>query len=329
MSFASQQKSLGIINALADNKNTKKEEKETRPSNVLTEEEYVESLESIIQRDFFPSLPELRAQVDMELPSNRQGAKRKDIQELTLDEFESKYLNEDSVSFNNIIKTQNELHREKYKWIYENNQLKLLTSSEKGKIAYVKPKHLISYPEGIGSNLLNDVSGPSKSIIHQNTRLIAPQQTVNEDSSSYSDRLSAVNSYEMVETTPSIFGDDDATPQLTWGTLDATPVLLDHGNHGQYFKIPEVPKREIIAKKLSDNATRKIVDREKRSSQSPRTSLSPSVRNTQTPQGLSPAAQTLLKNLASPRHLSLTPRTPTSGFLTSPHVGQIKKRKKE
>ena len=54
----------------------------------------------------------------------------------------------------------------------------------------------------------------------------------------------------------------DASPLMTWGSIDGTPFRLDTDitpSSGPTFKMPKIPKREELAIKLAEksaNATR-------------------------------------------------------------------------
>lgn len=55
----------------------------------------------------------------------------------------------------------------------------------------------------------------------------------------------------------------DASPFMTWGTIEGTPFRLDVGNismdstPGPTFKIPEPKKREVLALKLAEKASKR------------------------------------------------------------------------
>lgn len=109
-----------------------------RKSEVLSEEEYVDRLEAIIERDFFPQLPQMRAmlaylkehdtydlsalrrtyrQLFPTLPSPQDDGEGKD--KLSIAEFFNKYISEDNSSFLDLQQRSIEEHRAKYHWMYE------------------------------------------------------------------------------------------------------------------------------------------------------------------------------------------------------------------
>lgn len=57
----------------------------------------------------------------------------------------------------------------------------------------------------------------------------------------------------------------DASPLMTWGSIDGTPLRLDSDSvtpTGPSFKMPKVPAREMVALKLADQVAK--ANREKR-----------------------------------------------------------------
>lgn len=58
----------------------------------------------------------------------------------------------------------------------------------------------------------------------------------------------------------------DASPMMTWGSIEGTPLHLETDitpGHGPAFKIPHIPRREEIAHKLADKATKSTRERKK------------------------------------------------------------------
>jgi protein DGCR14 len=127
---------------------------------VLEEDAYISALDTIIQRDFFPDLPKLRAQISY-VEAAQQGNDEKmqeavrlyaaataeqkasssssvsdestlssqvecDAQKLSLDRFQAKYTSEDNVSFSEIIEQQNQDLKKKYNWLYDASSQRLL-----------------------------------------------------------------------------------------------------------------------------------------------------------------------------------------------------------
>jgi protein DGCR14 len=118
--------------------------------------------------------------------------------------------------------------------------------------------------------------------------------------------------YGLVATTPSPAPErGGATPMLTWGIIESTPLLLEGRTEDvqplevaqeKEFKLPELRKREEIGMKLSNEATKKLSEKTK-------PQPSPLIRNLQSRSGIlsssskmksmTPAAQSLLAKLDS------------------------------
>ena len=58
----------------------------------------------------------------------------------------------------------------------------------------------------------------------------------------------------------------DASPLMTWGTIEGTPFQLETDvipSAGPSFKMPKIPKREEIALKLAEKAAKATKERKK------------------------------------------------------------------
>eukprot|EP00002_Diphylleia_rotans_P013280 TRINITY_DN2594_c0_g1_i2.p1 TRINITY_DN2594_c0_g1~~TRINITY_DN2594_c0_g1_i2.p1 ORF type:complete len:457 (-),score=110.67 TRINITY_DN2594_c0_g1_i2:171-1541(-) len=119
----------------------------------------------------------------------------------------------------------------------------------------------------------------------------------------WGDDASDNGTYPLVATPSPMPGSGGESPFMTWGQIESTPLILDPSSsplNGPSFKIPETPKREQIAIRLSEDATRKLRDR-----QNPTNTLLKKhavAKGAASPRLLSPAAQRLAKaTLASTR----------------------------
>src|SRR5271169_1533255 len=129
-----------------------------RPPKTLDEDTYTSAITSIIERDFFPELDNMRSQMRylsaveegnpvriadaarrlstniggggmQETMEERKERKvKEDVRGLRLDGFQAKYTSEDNESFNALLDQQNEKTREKYAWRFQGN--KQLTKQE-------------------------------------------------------------------------------------------------------------------------------------------------------------------------------------------------------
>ena len=207
------------------------------PKKVLEEEEYIDSLSSIIARDFYPLLSAPNQTVN-----------------LSLDQFQTEYTSQDNYSFNQIIDKSNAERLEKYRPFYEQKLIK--AQPAEGSIDTWNHKiknNLIFGPEGIDQTLPNT----SKKIIsHSNTRLdsmpppsIIPVKTILKNTNQ--------ESFELVPNTPSIAPGImfDPSELMTWGSIEGTPIRVDQ-NPG--FQIPPTPIRELIGIQLAEKAKKPI-----------------------------------------------------------------------
>lgn len=123
-----------------------------RPPKTLSEEDYTSAITTIIERDFYPNLSEMRKQTRyldaveegnpiriataarrLTTPRNvtveeedeedrRERMLQEDVQGMKLDMFQAKYTSEDNESFNALLDEQNRKQREKYAWMYNGNK---------------------------------------------------------------------------------------------------------------------------------------------------------------------------------------------------------------
>jgi protein DGCR14 len=109
-----------------------------------------------------------------------------------------------------------------------------------------------------------------------------------------------VNGYGFVAT-PLIRPGIDDTPVMTWGTIEGTPLHLDTdivSTPGPTFKIPRVPERDLLAKRLADKASQSLKEKKKvaleRTTSLLKSPLSKSQSNSERLKLLSPAARRLI-----------------------------------
>ena len=135
-----------------------------RPPKVLPEETYTAAIQTIIERDFYPQLPEMRKQSryldaveegnpvriataarrlaegtpamgsevdaleDETEEERRERILREDVKGMKLEMFQAKYTSEDNESFNALLDEENEKRRQKNAWVFNRN--KKLTKQE-------------------------------------------------------------------------------------------------------------------------------------------------------------------------------------------------------
>lgn len=164
-----------------------------------------------------------------------------------------------------------------------------------------------------------------------------------------------INGYGFV-TTPSITpgGEGDASPFVTWGSVDSTPLLLSGLSDlpvleasSTPFEMPQIRQRETVALKLADKASKEIRKRNQqsmqRSSFSPSTPTRPSTTTTSsttptssTPRtplrpntpSLSPAGKALVSRALRRSSLTSDQQLRASYSSPSPRVGGVGARAK-
>ncbi|KAF9095239.1 hypothetical protein BGX23_000848 [Mortierella sp. AD031] len=137
-----------------------------------------------------------------------------------------------------------------------------------------KAKNALMYPpEGLGTNLdEKSIRGQPKEIVHRNTGFQGQDLLViNQAAAAKFDPTPymkanvtdspKVAGYSFVSSTPtpnmSQMGDDPE--MMTWGTIEDEPLLISSGIQSSGpspFKLPPTPRRELIAQKLSEKASK-------------------------------------------------------------------------
>ncbi|KAG0330044.1 DiGeorge syndrome critical region protein 14 [Dissophora globulifera] len=139
-----------------------------------------------------------------------------------------------------------------------------------------KAKNSLMYnPEGLGTHLdERSIRASPKEIVHHNTSFqgrdllvvnqaaaakINPSPYLKSNDSD----TPKVAGYSFVSSTPSPsmsqMGEDP--DMMTWGTIDDEPLLISSGvsdSGPSPFKLPETPRRELIAQKLSEKASKRF-----------------------------------------------------------------------
>jgi protein DGCR14 len=92
--------------------------------------------------------------------------------------------------------------------------------------------------------------------------------------SSLSSSSPGIRGYNLVEATPSLSPTRMGTPQMTWGSIEGTPMLIGNATPGPQFSLPQISKREQLGMKLSEKASKayrkKTSERQRTSATTPR-----------------------------------------------------------
>lgn len=282
-----------------------------QPKIVLEEDDYVEKLETIIERNYYPELPQLRADLGIE---NRVTTDPSTLPK-TIGKFLNKFTSEDNESFEQLVEADKRRDRANHPWLLKDErtisdtsrkQLSLpsiadqaaIESSKEVKSAiawpYKNKNSLMYYPEG-----LEQPSKPAPSVALENTRLssdLLEKQAsfVPADSGSDESRLD-INGFYLIPPTPS--------PQVS-----ATPL---HPSTPQ-FKLGDISSREKLALSMTEQRSKK-----NRKTNEANTPLLTPYHRISRLSHLSPAAQLLgRKNLLSSDPALLASYTPKLGCFT-------------
>ncbi|KAL7311903.1 hypothetical protein PS15m_009613 [Mucor circinelloides] len=257
---------------------------------------------------------------------------------LSLDQFQTLYTSEDNASFTDLLEKANIKVKEQNKWFFdreskqlriadhpnEESPIRLIEANDKAPSGwkYKARNALMYFPQGKSESWINenDARGMPKSIEHHNTHITTMDVTINNATLAPSDiaakngsltpwsQMNGLNNddssspnirgYNLVEATPALSPGRVGTPQMTWGSIEGTPLLISGGSQtpGPQFSLPQVSKREELGMKLSEKASKayrkKTSERQRSVQGTPRLGA-----------GLmSPAAQHLLrKSQATPR----------------------------
>lgn len=206
---------------------------------------------------------------------------------------------------------------------------------------YTGKNTLMYFPEGVELSAKEKIEkGEQREVVHSNTRLSrefvrktqaalpkgegdreAGMLRASKDKVGIDGRVLApgespqVNGYGFVAT-PKIHPGVDASPLMTWGSIEGTPFHLETDvtpMPGPTFKLPKIPRREEIAFKLAEKANKANRERKKAAEQaaSPallRQKLGSTPSASERLQLLSPAARKLVSRAATPGSVGGTDR---------------------
>eukprot|EP00743_Colponemidia_sp_Colp-15_P006125 GILK01006584.1.p1 GENE.GILK01006584.1~~GILK01006584.1.p1 ORF type:complete len:465 (-),score=62.34 GILK01006584.1:104-1498(-) len=246
---------------------------------------------------------------------------------LSLDKFQAKYTSEDNASFETIYTAEQEDKAKRQFWFQESQtRLALMASNNEGRPTNVDTwkfqarNSLMFVPEGelpLAIPTQQPVAmGPPKIIKHDNTRFSSAAlkeiesarsgdaaPTLPELQSSLQmlkggtplrvgEGLQQVRGYNLVST-PSPAPGVDASPLITWGDIEGTPILLGLDTSyvpGQpQFTLQEPARKDMLGKDLADQVAKKQREKKTEAIQRARSALTPAR------QGLSAAQKAVLK----------------------------------
>ncbi|KAJ2875941.1 hypothetical protein FB639_003947, partial [Coemansia asiatica] len=244
-----------------------------KPTRVVAEEEFKETLSQIIQRDFFPDLPKLQMENHKyeEDEEEKQQAHCSTVStapaKMSLNGYLSTYTTEDNASFRKILDNENNRRREKHKSMICKQPGDLSSESKRSST-------MLLVPEDTSGRLIERYTDAGGRIVYENTRFA---QNGGFGGGIIEDRVES----DTEESGDSESG-DKATPVIGGYRLIREPStpLLGKTRHRGFAIRAETPRERIgrAAKK-----TKKVVRD-----------------NSRVPKGvLSPAAQRLLLRSSS------------------------------
>lgn len=170
----------------------------------------------------------------------------------------------------------------------EESPIRLIEANDKAPSGwkYKARNALMYFPQGKSESWINekDARGMPKSIEHHNTHITTMDVTINNTAAAaqapsdiaakngaltpwsqmnglQSDHTASsphIRGYHLVDATPALSPDRVGTPQMTWGSIEGTPLLISGGSQtpGPQFSLPQVSKREELGMKLSEKASK-------------------------------------------------------------------------
>lgn len=341
-----------------------------RKVNVLDEDEYVQQLERIVERDYFPDLQSLRSHsqsqisttvsetplftgfadqhayqetVRSEVTVSQPVESEKSAPNVSLGKFLNKFTSEDNASFEVIMEDIKKREETKYKWMFldekqgkeKMEQQLALPDIEKQAISdggtgsiltwpFKNKNSVMYYPEGADytDSEKQAIAQKQNSVVLQNTRFTGyPFEEVEQRVAIKEAALSKaklenegrigpdgkiisgpkVAGYSIIPMTPTPARLlTDASPLMTWGEIDGTPLRINSGTPFRVdagtpsFRMPHTPAREELAHTLADSIAKKHRDKRKCDVESVRIRSKITGKSAQDQLGrMSPAAQRL------------------------------------
>ncbi|KAI3648486.1 hypothetical protein MP228_006340 [Amoeboaphelidium protococcarum] len=228
---------------------------------VITQRDFHDTMSAIIKRDYFPEL-----QQKSQLPGHLyQQSDDSHSDGMTLDTFLSQHIGEEDAEFGRLLARQNQ---DKVNMLEKRLQAQNIDTSRL-RVDYKPQKLLVGVSSANGQKLLNAAPETLDHIQTQNTRLGTNAYTVNQNlmpDVRVAHSLSQ-DKYQFVKDTPDL--SSMQKPEFTWGNVAATPVLIREDDAeslvqqpiSEPFKMPNLQRKDILSKSLSDRASRSIRDR--------------------------------------------------------------------
>jgi len=208
---------------------------------VLTEEKYLDAVSTIMKRDFFPDLERLEAQdaflsameradlagirLAAEDLTNRKSKRRSRLDNLSLDEFQSRYVTEDNASFEELLYRWNKLKRDSFKRHF--GQAPLLGAD---------PNQRLLLMPSVGEVKLNE----ERRVLRKNTRFPKISHTQRSAAGEEEEQLAQHYTEIVAEHT------EEQDSSL------ATSIAELSSSKKRAFAIKEMSSRELLGHSISD-----------------------------------------------------------------------------
>lgn len=234
---------------------------------VLEEEEYLDRLDHIIERDFFPKLNAIRRD------DHRDGLQGTNDETLGVDAFLATHTSEDNDAFRRLQEKHVKEHRRKYWWAYNdittetNKPLRMLDKKKMGGNRLTDSSEASDSKETTAKMRRNIANGKklnrkkAKEIQHRNTNF---SNTYNRDcemeigtrKSKRKRNVPGTDGYAYLRTPLFDPDSNQVSPLVTWGHVESTPQRIESvdvdGNEDivslsrqrRGFAIPRQPARE-------------------------------------------------------------------------------------
>lgn len=224
------------------------------PLRVLAEEDYIDEMSAIIQRDFFPSSDETKSEKtsrkrrhtgdDWESDENFQTAESSAPSSLSLGQFLANYTSEDNASF---MRLEAKLAREKQQKLSIQNRKQSNNNMNSGSLMIQQQKNSVMFFPDLPKpdiELINEETKKRK-IDHKNTRfdhsLVNPiKLNINENhNTNESIHAPLVNGFGFIPSPA-------PTPIINVNNSNANISSVNYSSNRRGFHLPPTPKREEI-----------------------------------------------------------------------------------
>ncbi|KAI8895725.1 nuclear protein Es2-domain-containing protein [Globomyces pollinis-pini] len=234
----------------------------SKPQEALEEDDYIDGISTIIQRDFFPDVKklklyndyleakekmdtgrifQLRAELDNIVKGNQTSTPKTENPnlntDLTLDKFQTKYTSEDNASFQEILNKNNEAKREKYHYLYQGENQTLALEYEKKKMVEFHghaSKPIITWEHKAKSALMYGPEGAPLTANDIHVSRAAPKEVVH--SSTRFESLELKSTKEVTDGSNQAI--ERSHTQQVWSQMaQATPMLFSKGEEAGTPKV--------------------------------------------------------------------------------------------